>query len=234
MPGAAAEAARERRGDVDHPRVVGRDHRVALAAEQHLEAAYVGLVDLDLVLEGDVLGLHVGALAQPHPRALVGQRTAVGLGAVEHRLEHRARLGEVLAELAQDRERRVGGGVVLHVEGDRRAGVARSPADLAGVLQRDLVALVGEELADRAELDRDLGLAGQAAWRRARRARPCRRRRWRRPGRRRWCPRRGSRASTRRPSSTRPCVARRRRRWSRRGRARSRCPRRPAWSRRAS
>ncbi|CUR61440.1 hypothetical protein NOCA1240543 [metagenome] len=161
-PRAATEAARERGGDLDHPRVVGGDHRVALAAEQHLEAADVGLVDVDLLLEGDVLGLHVGALAQAHTGALVGEGAAVGLGAVQHRLQDGAGLGEVLAELAQDRQRRVGGGVVLHVEGDRRAGVAGGAADVAGVLERHLVPVVGEELPDRAELDRDLGVRGQA------------------------------------------------------------------------
>src|SRR5687768_17879049 len=58
-------------------------------------------------------------------------------------------------------ERGVGGGVVLHVEGDRVAGVAGGPADGARVLQRDLVADLGEELPDSGQLDRHLRLAGQ-------------------------------------------------------------------------
>ena len=138
------------------------DHRVALAGHQHLQAAHVGLVDLVLVLEGDRLGLVVGALAQPHPRALVGQVAAVGLGAVQVGLQHGAGLREVLAQLAQDAQRRVGGGVVLHVEGHRGAGVAGRVADGAGVLERDLLAVVGQRLADGRELDRDLGVARQA------------------------------------------------------------------------
>ncbi len=59
-------------------------------------------------------------------------------------------------------KRRVGGGVVLHVEGDRGAGVAGRVADGAGVLERHLLADVGQRLADRGELHRDLGVAGQA------------------------------------------------------------------------
>ena len=146
---------------------MGGDHRVAGPAEQHLEAAYVGPVDVGAVLEGDLLGLEVGALAQPHPRALVGQLAAVGLGAVERGLQHRPGLGEVLAQLAQDRQRRVGGGVVLHVEGHRGAGVAGGAADGARVLQRDLVApavdRARQRLAHRRELHRHLGVPGQAA-----------------------------------------------------------------------
>ncbi len=156
-------ATGERGRDLDHPRVVGRDHRVALPAEQHLEAAHVGLVDLQPLLEGDRLGLEVGALAQPHPGALVGQRPTVALGAVEGGLDDGSGLREVLAQLAQRGQGAVGGGVVLHVEGDRGAGVAGGAADRAGVLERHLVADPGQELADRGELDGDLGAAGQPA-----------------------------------------------------------------------
>ena len=61
---------------------------------------------------------------------------------------HRADPREVLAQLAQRLEGGVGGGVVLHVEGDRRPGVRGGLADLAGVLERDLVAVAGQVLAE--------------------------------------------------------------------------------------
>ena len=134
-------------------------HRVAVAGHEDLQAPHVGLVHLGRVLEGDRLGLLVGALAQAHPAARDGQVTAVGLGAVQVGLQHRPDRREVLAQLAQGLQRRVGGGVVLHVEGHRGARVGGRLADLAGVVEGDLVPVTGEVLAHRAQLDADLGAA---------------------------------------------------------------------------
>ena len=90
--------------------------------------------------------LLVGALAQPHPRALDRERAAVVLGAVQVGLHDRAGLREVAAQRPQRRERRVGRGVVLHVEGHRRAGGRGRLADRArALLERELVA---DRLAD--------------------------------------------------------------------------------------
>ena len=77
--------------DLDQPRVVGGDHRVALAGHQHLEAPHVGPVDVVAVRNATRLGLVVGALAQPHPRPLDGQVSAVALGPVQVGLERRRR-----------------------------------------------------------------------------------------------------------------------------------------------
>ena len=112
-------------------------------------------------VEGHRLRLLVGTLAEPHPRAGMGQVAAVALGAPQVGLQHRAGLGEVLPKLTQDAQGRVGGGVVLHVQGDRRPGSARRRADRVRVLQRDLLAVTGKRLPDGGELHRRLGPAGQ-------------------------------------------------------------------------
>ena len=91
-----------------------------------------------------------------------GEVTAVGLGAVEVGLQHGARLREVGAQLAQDAQRGVGGGVVLHVEGHGGARRGGGLADLARVVEGDLPAVAGQRLAHRGELDADLGPAGEA------------------------------------------------------------------------
>ena len=136
-------------------------HRVALAGHQHLEAAHVGLVDVVTLLVGDLLRLVVGALAQPDPAALVGERPAVLLGAVEVGLQHGSRLREVLAQLAQRRQRAVGGGVVLGVQGHRGPRVARRTTDPAGVLGGQLGTDLRERLPDRGQLHADLGVASE-------------------------------------------------------------------------
>src|SRR6478735_1711320 len=81
--GGTAVLGGERAGDLDQARVVAGDHRVALAGHEHLQAADVRLVDVLLGLEGDRLGLLVGALAQADPAAGGGEVAAVGLGAVQ-------------------------------------------------------------------------------------------------------------------------------------------------------
>ena len=197
------------------------DHRVALALHEDLEAAHVGLVDLGAGLEGHRLRLLVGALAQAHARAGVREVTAVGLGAVEVGLEHGADGREVGPQLAQGVEREVRRRVVLHVEGHRRAGLLRHLADLAGVVEGDLVAVAGQRLTEGAELERHLDGAalGEALVAQRRRAGRRRRPGCAAPARGRSCPRRGSRSSTagrRRRSRTR---LRRRRHAPRRGRS---------------
>src|SRR3954453_22408282 len=156
--GAIGEGARDR----DQPRVVRRDHRVAGAVHQDLHRPDVRLVDLTLLLERDRLRLLVRTLAEADAGTGVRQVAAVGLGPPEVRLQDRSGLGEVLAQLAQDTQRGVGRGVVLHVEGHRRTGVAGGEADGPGVLQRDLLAVAGQRLADRGQFDRDLGVLGEA------------------------------------------------------------------------
>ena len=116
-----------------------REHRVAVAGHEHVEAAHVGLVDLEAGLVRHRLRLLVGALAQPDPDPAVGQFPAVGLGAAQVGLHHGAGGREVGAQPAEDLQGRVGGGVVLGVEGDRGAGLARLGADRAGVLVGELL-----------------------------------------------------------------------------------------------
>jgi len=144
-------------GDLDEPRVVAGDHRVPLAGHEDLEAAHVRLVDVAGGLVCHRLRLLVRPLAEPDPAALVGEVGTVRLGPVEVGLEHGADGREVLAQLAQCLEGAVGGGVVLHVQGHRGAGVRGRLADLAGVLEGDLVAVAGKRLAQRGELERGLG-----------------------------------------------------------------------------
>ena len=117
-----------------------------------------------LALEGHRLGLVVGPLAEADATARVGEIVAVGLGAVQIRLEHRANGGEVLTKLAQRLEHVIGGRVVLHVQSDRGACVGSALADLAGVLQSDLGTVAGQRLPQGAQLEAHLGLAvlGQA------------------------------------------------------------------------
>ena len=157
-PRVAPVAARERLGDLDQPGVMGGDHGIARARHEDLEAAHVRPVDVGPVLVGDRLRLVVGALAQPNPRAAVGQVAAVAFRAVQVGLQDGAGLREVGPKLADRVEGRVGRRVVLHV--DRHGGVCvgRGLADFSGVLQCDLAAVV-EEQPHRRELQRDLGSA---------------------------------------------------------------------------
>src|SRR6478735_2823321 len=160
-PRVAACLARERPRDLDEAGVVRGHHGVALALHEDLEAAHVGLVDVGTGLEGDRLGLLVGALAQAHARPLVGEVTAVGLGAVEVGLQHRPDGREVGPQLAQRVEGEVGRRVVLHVEGHGRAGFTGHLADLAGVVEGDGVAVARQRLTEGAQLERHLhGPAG--------------------------------------------------------------------------
>ena len=84
---------------------------------------------------------------------------AVILGAMQGCLEHRTGRREVLADHADDAKRRVGGGVVLHVDRDRRAGGSRRLADRARVVERHRLV---ERLAHRGELHRHLRAGGEA------------------------------------------------------------------------
>src|SRR6478735_1445576 len=155
-PRVATGLARERAGDLDEPRVVRGHHRVALALHEDLEAPDVGLVDVGSGLEGDRLGLLVGALAEPDTGPGVGEVPAVGLGAVEVGLHDGAHRREVGPQLAQGVEGQVGGRVVLHVEGHGRAALLGQLADLTGVVQGDGVAVARQRLPERAQLERDL------------------------------------------------------------------------------
>ncbi len=56
----------------------------------------------------------------------------------------------------------VGGGVVLHVHGDRGADRGGGLADLPRRVQRDLVRVLGQALPQRGQLDRHLDPVGQA------------------------------------------------------------------------
>jgi hypothetical protein len=76
------------------------------------------------------------------------------------RLQHSAGVGEVLAQPAEDGQRRVGGGVVLHVEGHRRAHLGGRGADRPGVR---LGQVLVERLSQRRELEADLGAMGERA-----------------------------------------------------------------------
>ncbi len=140
---------------------MGGHHGKPAPGHQDAQAANVRLVDLVAVAEGDGLRLVVRALAEPDARARAGQVTAVALGSPEVGLDDRTGRREVLAQLGQDCQRRVGGGVVLHVEGHRGAGVRRRLTDGAGVREGDPLAVAGQRLTDRRELDRHLGVLGE-------------------------------------------------------------------------
>src|SRR6478672_6869592 len=139
--GVAVVVGRERARDLDEPWVVAGHHGVAVARHEDLQAAHVVLVHVGRRLVRDRLGLLVGALAEPDPAPLVREVAAVTLAALEVRLDDGAHPREVLAQLAQGLQRGVGGRVVLHVEGHGGAGVRGRLADLARVVEGDLVAV---------------------------------------------------------------------------------------------
>ena len=123
-PGAAGQLLR----DGDHARVVRPDHRVALARHQDLQAAHVRLVDLGLApgrrpSAGSLYAPFTSRTRRALARRGGGRRPRCGRG----RTGARAGLREVLPQLGEDGERRVDGGVVLHVERDRRARSRRRP-----------------------------------------------------------------------------------------------------------
>ena len=123
------------------------------------EAANVCGADVVGTLPGERRRLQVRALAEAHSRARHSEELAVVLGAVERCLQHGPGGGEVLAEESDDAQRRIGGGVVLHVDGHRRAGVTRGVADQARVVERHGFV---ERLADGGELHGHLGGGGEA------------------------------------------------------------------------
>ncbi len=135
------------------------EHRVALARHEGVDAAHVGAVDVELALVGDRFGLLVGALAQADARAGGGEGLAVVLGAPQVGLEDGAGAGELLAQARDDLQGGVGDRVVLHVDGDGGPGLGGGLADLAGQAVGELGV---DALADRRELDADLGGLGQA------------------------------------------------------------------------
>ena len=132
---------------------MGGQHGVAGAVHQRPQAARVGRVDLAAGGEGDALRLAVGALAQPDPGPVAGQRAAVGLAAPQARLDHAAEVAVIAAELPGDPQRRLDRGELLRVQRHRGPRLVRGRADAADVLLRGPGA---EEQPDRGRLDRDL------------------------------------------------------------------------------
>ncbi len=147
-------------GDRYQSRVVGPDHRVALALHQRPEDAHVGLVDLVLLLVGDLGGLLVGALHQAHAAAGGGETAGVGLGTEEVGLDDAAGLREVLPQLLVDGEHRVQGGVVLGVQRDGRTDGGGGLDDGPDVGERQLVSAL-QGLAEHGQLDRHLDLPAE-------------------------------------------------------------------------
>ena len=127
---------------------------VAPPVEQDPQAAEVRDADLVAALPGQRHRLLVGALAEPDARARMGEGAAVVLGAAQRCLDHQAGRGMLRPQPAADLERRIGGGVVLHVEGHRDPRRRRGPADLEGILEGQLGI---HALAERGELERHLG-----------------------------------------------------------------------------
>src|SRR5690606_16737075 len=156
LEGAGVTVVQHRQGarDLDEPGVVRGEHRVALACHQDLHAPHERPVDLFPVGEGHRGGSGVGALAQPDARPLVGEFRTVLLCAAQVRLDDGTDVGEVAPQFVDDPQRRVDGGVVLHVEGDRRPGVAGGRADATGVGQGEVLV---EGLPQCRQLRRHLG-----------------------------------------------------------------------------
>lgn len=154
-------AAGELLADGDQARVVGPDHRVALAVHEDLHDPDVRPVDPGLVLDGDGGGLLVGALHDPDAGAVLGQAAGVVLGAEEVRLDDAAGLREVLPELLMDGEHGVEGGVVLGVQGDGRADLGGGLDDGPDVREGQLVAVL-QRLAEHRQLDGHLGALAEA------------------------------------------------------------------------
>ncbi|SLB05295.1 Uncharacterised protein [Mycobacteroides abscessus subsp. abscessus] len=69
---------------------------------------------------------------------------AVGLGAVQIRLQDRAERREVATQLFDDGQCRVGGGVILRIDGDPRAHFVCRCDDSVSVRQGDLLAVTGK------------------------------------------------------------------------------------------
>ena len=113
-------------------------------------------------------GLLVRALHQAYPAAGRGEAAGVVLGAEEVGLDHAAGLREVLPQLVVDGEHRVEGGVVLRVQGDGGADRGGRLDDRADVGERQVVAALGQRLAEHRQLDRHLGAVAQAQVLRAR------------------------------------------------------------------
>ncbi len=137
-----------------------REHRIAGAGHQDVDAPDVRLVDIDPGLVGDRLRLLVGAFAQPYALVGPGQLPTVGFGPTKVRLEHRTRTREVGAQPVQHLQRRVGRRMVLHVERDRRTRIRRRPADVPRV---GLGQLLVEFLTQRGELHAHFGGRRQTA-----------------------------------------------------------------------
>ncbi len=156
----AARAAGEFLADGDQARVVGADHRVALALHQDAQGPDVRLVDLVLLLIGDLGGLLVRALHQADAAAGLGEAAGVGLGAEEVGLDDAAGLREVLPQLLVDREHRVEGGVVLGVERDGRPDRGGGLDDGPDIGEGEFVTAV-QRLPEHGQLDGHLGPGAQ-------------------------------------------------------------------------
>src|SRR5690606_24518499 len=156
LEGAGVTVVQHRQGarDLDEPGVVRGEHRVALACHQDLHAPHERPVDLFPVGEGHRGGSGVGALAQPAGCPLVGESRTVFLCAAQVRLDDGTDVGEVAPQFVDDPQRRADGGVVLHVHGDRRPGVAGARADATGVGQGEVLV---EGLPQGRQLRRHLG-----------------------------------------------------------------------------
>ncbi len=141
---------------------MGGDQRLAGALDQHPQTADVRPVHLVPITERHRLRLVVRALAEPDPGPLVREVATVRLGPPQVRLQYRARRREVLPELADDLQRRIGRGVVLHVDGDRRPDLGGDDADPSGVGQRDLAAVRPEREPERGQLHRHLAGVSEA------------------------------------------------------------------------
>ena len=150
--GAAGQQG-QRPDDLDQPRVVGGQHRVTRPVHQRPQAARVRRVDLAPGGEGDAFRLAVGALAEPDPRPVGGQRAAVRLAAAQGRLHHAAEIAVLRPLLGRDPQRRLDRRELLGVQRHRGTRVPRGRADPADVRTRGPGA---EEQPDRGRLYRDL------------------------------------------------------------------------------
>ncbi len=143
--------------DRDQPRVMRSQHRVTVSVQQDPQAPRVAAVDLGPGGECEAVRRPVGTLAEPDPGPGDGQRLAVAWATAQVGLDHAAQVGKVRAQVADQPQRRVDPGVVLHVDRDGGAGRLGGGADPADVLRRGLLAVLGQPEPDRGRLDRDLG-----------------------------------------------------------------------------
>ena len=147
-----APFAQEAERLLDEPLVMCRDRGVAIAVQERLERLDEAGSHRLVVLELDRLGLDVDPLAKPDARP--GERGGIRDRSLERRLEDRADAAVTLvAQLAEEPQRLVGRGRVLHVdphEAVRRLGGRDHRLDVA------LAELVAELQAEPGRLDADV------------------------------------------------------------------------------